>query len=233
MSAITISHGQVEWLSSICVGISARPSLSLPEHAAVLDGEKTTLSCTITGFYPQLLVVRWLQQAGLQNVSLADVCTSSPIPHSDHTYNLTSHMSVQGNRAVNQGAVYTCQIEHRSFSWPQSQTVRLSVLRESWHMIVLFHDVHWLYNQPIKMYGMMWSRFQSNYQNEIAASKYQNTVYTIRWCNYYFQGCLLVVQGLLFTCNFLNVADLVPELFVNASNMFSLVCLSRRHPCLV
>lgn len=169
MSAI--SHGQAEWLSSICVGISARPSLSLPEHAAVLDGEKTTLSCTITGFYPQLLVVRWLQQAGLQNVSLADVCTSSPIPRSDHTYNLTSHMSVQGNRAVNHGAVYMCQIEHRSFSRPQSQTVRLSVLRESWHMIVLFFsDVHWLYNQPIKMDG------SSYYQNEIAASKYQNTL---------------------------------------------------------
>lgn len=128
-----------EWLSSTRLVIAARPFLSLTEHATVLNGEKTTLSCKITGFYPELVVVRWVQKAGHQNLSVADVCSSSPILNPDYTYNLTSHMSIQGDHTVNHGAVYICQIEHRSFDKPQSRTVRLSVMGKCpRYMMVLF-----------------------------------------------------------------------------------------------
>ncbi|XP_048111404.1 uncharacterized protein LOC125302316 [Alosa alosa] len=126
------------YATTVTLHVSARPTLSLTEHATVLNGQKTTLSCEITGFYPEHLEIQWLRQLGHKNEPVeVDVCTESPMPNPDHTYSQKSHMTIQGNKTENHGAVYICQIKHRSFNTPQSKTVRLSVVETPQNPVVL------------------------------------------------------------------------------------------------
>ena len=46
----------------------ARPSVLLPEKAAVTEGEEKTIQCDITGFYPEKLAVTWLILNGSHTV---------------------------------------------------------------------------------------------------------------------------------------------------------------------
>ncbi|KAL2090997.1 hypothetical protein ACEWY4_013260 [Coilia grayii] len=127
--AILVKRVEKYVMHKVSLHVSALPSLSLTDHATVLDGEKTTVVCDITGFYPEQLEVEWLRRRGNQNVSVeADICTRSPSPNPDHTYSLRSQITIQGNRTLNHGTVYICQVKHRSLSEPQSRAVQLSVL---------------------------------------------------------------------------------------------------------
>lgn len=102
---------------------TARPLVSLPETATVMEGEERTLMCDITGFYPENLAVTWL----IQNVSRVargsmargaisrDVCTGMAVPNPDGTYSVSSHITVQASAVGSGGAMYICHIEHRSY----------------------------------------------------------------------------------------------------------------------
>uniref|UniRef100_A0A674BNH8 Ig-like domain-containing protein n=1 Tax=Salmo trutta TaxID=8032 RepID=A0A674BNH8_SALTR len=103
--------------------VSARPSVSLPETATVMEGQERTLMCDITGFYPENLAVTWLIQNGsrVARGSMArgaisrDVCTGMAVPNPDGTYSVSSHITVQASAVGSGGAMYICHIEHRSY----------------------------------------------------------------------------------------------------------------------
>uniref|UniRef100_A0AAY4BX12 Ig-like domain-containing protein n=1 Tax=Denticeps clupeoides TaxID=299321 RepID=A0AAY4BX12_9TELE len=82
-------------------------------------GKKTTLFCDISRFYPEQLDVVWLQKNGSQVTSAdGDICTGLPAQNQNHTFNLRSQITVQGVQAKNDGAVYICQVRHRTFPQP-------------------------------------------------------------------------------------------------------------------
>uniref|UniRef100_A0AAY5K8D9 Ig-like domain-containing protein n=1 Tax=Esox lucius TaxID=8010 RepID=A0AAY5K8D9_ESOLU len=104
--------------------VSAKPVISLPEAVTVMEGEKRTLMCEITGFYPEQLTVTWLIQNGSQ--LSRGVCTGMATPNPDGTYSVSSLITIKLVMAVeDERAVYTCRVYHSSF--PLQCTLNLCV----------------------------------------------------------------------------------------------------------
>nr|XP_046195446.1 uncharacterized protein LOC124026663 isoform X1 [Oncorhynchus gorbuscha] len=126
--------------------VSARPSVSLPETAMVMEGEERTLMCDITGFYPENLAVTWLIQNG-SRVALGsmargaisrDVCTGMAVPNPDGTYSVSSHITVQASAVGSGGAMYICHIEHRSYpDGKYSKSILLTVQDPGFNAVTL------------------------------------------------------------------------------------------------
>uniref|UniRef100_A0AAY5KV28 Ig-like domain-containing protein n=1 Tax=Esox lucius TaxID=8010 RepID=A0AAY5KV28_ESOLU len=83
---------------------STKPVISLPEAVTVMEGEKRTLMCEITGFYPEQLTVTWLIQNGSQ--LSRGVCTGMATPNPDGTYSVSSLITVQATATESSGVVY-------------------------------------------------------------------------------------------------------------------------------
>uniref|UniRef100_A0AAY5K1J0 Ig-like domain-containing protein n=1 Tax=Esox lucius TaxID=8010 RepID=A0AAY5K1J0_ESOLU len=105
--------------------VSAKPVISLPEAVTVMEGEKRTLMCEITGFYPEQLTVTWLIQNGSQ--LSRGVCTGMATPNPDGTYSVSSLITVQATATESSGVVYVCHVTHRSHPGYHSKGVLLTV----------------------------------------------------------------------------------------------------------
>ncbi|CDQ99073.1 unnamed protein product [Oncorhynchus mykiss] len=136
--------------------VSARPSVSLPETAMVMEGEERTLMCDITGFYPENLSVTWLIQNGsrVARGSMArgaisrDVCTGMAVPNPDGTYSVSSHITVQASAVGSGGAMYICHIEHRSYpDGKYSKSILLTVQggKPTHHSISFILGLYWIF----------------------------------------------------------------------------------------
>lgn len=110
----------------------ARPSVLLPEKAAVTEGEEKMIQCDITGFYPEKLAVTWLIMNGSHvapaGVSpLYRVCTEMAIHNPDGTYSIRSGITLHSS-AVRDGELrIVCLVEHQTYSRPYNRSVTLTV----------------------------------------------------------------------------------------------------------
>ncbi len=114
------------------ISLPARPTVSLPEKAAVTEGEEKTIQCDITGFYPEKLAVTWHIQNGSHTVhagvsQLSRVCTEMAIHNPDGTYSIRSGITLHSS-AVKDGEIcIICQVEHQTYSRLYNRSVTLTV----------------------------------------------------------------------------------------------------------
>lgn len=112
--------------------VLAQPLVSLPEKAAVTEGEEKTIQCDIKGFYPEKLAVSWLIKNGSHTVHagashLSRVCTEMAIHNPDGTYSIRSGITLHSS-AVKDGEMHIiCQVEHQTYGRPHNKSVTLTV----------------------------------------------------------------------------------------------------------
>ncbi|KAK2821015.1 hypothetical protein Q5P01_023974 [Channa striata] len=112
--------------------VLAQPSVSLPEKAAMTEGEEKSLQCDIAGFYPKELAVKWLIQRG-SSLAFADVrnhsrvCTQTPIQNQNGTYSTRSTITLHSFKVEDGGVRIICQVDHRSYKRTYSTSVTLAV----------------------------------------------------------------------------------------------------------
>ncbi|CAK6966085.1 uncharacterized protein LOC125885525 [Scomber scombrus] len=112
--------------------VLARPSVSLPENAAVTEGEEKTIQCDITSYYPKKLSVTWLIQNGSHTVHagvsrLFRVCTEMAVHNPDGTYSIRSSITLHSSAVTHRNIHIICQVEHQTYSSPYSTSVTLTV----------------------------------------------------------------------------------------------------------
>nr|XP_057922185.1 H-2 class II histocompatibility antigen, A-U alpha chain-like [Doryrhamphus excisus] len=87
--------------------VSEAPSLLFVySRDEVVLGEKNTLICHVTGFYPAPVTVRWTRNG--ERVSPGGL-TSSPFPNKDGSFQQTSQLEFTPQK----GDIYNCIVEHR------------------------------------------------------------------------------------------------------------------------
>ncbi|XP_031731474.1 CD276 antigen-like [Anarrhichthys ocellatus] len=122
----------VVYTETTLLEVLARPSLSLPETAAVTEGQEKMIQCDITGFYPEKLSVTWHIQNGSHTVHasanlLSRVCTEMSTRNPDGTFSIRSGITLHSS-AVKDGEMHIiCQVEHQTFSRPYNRSVTLTV----------------------------------------------------------------------------------------------------------
>ncbi|KAM7423373.1 hypothetical protein PAMA_011097 [Pampus argenteus] len=122
----------VVYTETTSLEVMARPSMSLPEKAAVTEGEEKTIQCGITGFYPKKLSVTWHIQNGSHTVhagisQLFRVCTEMALHNPDGTYSIRSGLTLHSS-AVTDGQIrIICLVEHQTYSMPYNRSVTLTV----------------------------------------------------------------------------------------------------------
>ncbi|XP_037345576.2 uncharacterized protein LOC119229395 [Pungitius pungitius] len=126
-----VVHTETTWLE-----VLARPSVSLPETAAVMEGEEKLIQCDITGFYPEKLAVTWHIQNGSHVVHvgaglLSHVCTGMSARNPDGTYSIRSGLTLPSSAVKGGDVRIICQVEHRTFSRPYNRSVTLAVKAQS------------------------------------------------------------------------------------------------------
>ncbi|XP_059186132.1 uncharacterized protein LOC131969033 [Centropristis striata] len=112
--------------------VLARPSVLLPQKAAVTEGEEKTIQCDITRFYPEKLAVTWLLQNASHTVHtgashLYRVCTEMAIRNPDGTYSIHSGITLHSSTVKDGELRIICQVEHQTFSRPYNTSVTLTV----------------------------------------------------------------------------------------------------------
>nr|XP_046238142.1 signal-regulatory protein beta-1-like [Scatophagus argus] len=122
----------VVYTETTSLEVLARPSVMLPEKAAVTEGEEKTLQCDITGFYPEKLAVTWHIQNGsgtvLAGVShLSHICTEMAILNPDGTYSIRSGITLHSLVAKHGAIRIICQVEHQTYSQPYNRSATLTV----------------------------------------------------------------------------------------------------------
>ncbi|KAK5911852.1 hypothetical protein CesoFtcFv8_001786 [Champsocephalus esox] len=122
----------VVYTETTSLEVLARPSVLLPEKAAVTEGEEKTIQCDVAGFYPEKLAVTWLTLNGSRAVlaglsPLSRVCTEMATHNADGTFSIRSGITMH-SAAVKGGEMsLMCQVEHKTYSRPYTTSVTLTV----------------------------------------------------------------------------------------------------------
>ncbi|KAJ4940859.1 hypothetical protein JOQ06_027151 [Pogonophryne albipinna] len=122
----------VVYTETTSLEVLARPSVLLPEKAAVTEGEEKTIQCDITGFYPEKLAVTWLILNGSRTVlaglsPLSRVCTEMAIHNADGTFSIRSGITMHSSAVKGGEMSLMCQVEHKTYSRPYNTSVTLTV----------------------------------------------------------------------------------------------------------
>ncbi|KAM3621646.1 uncharacterized protein V6R79_013993 [Siganus canaliculatus] len=122
----------VVYTETTSLEVLARPSVMLPEQAAVTEGEERTIQCDITGFYPEKLDVTWQIQNGSRVAPVGAshhfrVCTEMAIRNTDGTYSIRSGVTLHSSVVKGAQIGLICQVKHQTFSRTVSRSVPLTV----------------------------------------------------------------------------------------------------------
>ncbi|XP_061664358.1 H-2 class II histocompatibility antigen, A-U alpha chain-like [Syngnathoides biaculeatus] len=100
-----------------------------PAHPVVyprdeeLAGEKNTLVCHVSGFYPAPVKVRWAKNGGDAAAPGRGSC--APYPDDDGTF----HQTFRLDYVPAQGDIYSCVVEHPALEQPRSGSWEVNVKR--------------------------------------------------------------------------------------------------------
>ncbi|XP_034545341.1 uncharacterized protein LOC117816986 [Notolabrus celidotus] len=120
------------YTETVSLKVQARPSVSLPEDAAVTEGQEKTIQCNITGYYPDKLALTWHIQNGSDTVPAAasplfGVCTNMAVHNPDGTFSIRSGITLHSS-AVTGGEMHLiCRVEHQTYTLPYNRSVTLTV----------------------------------------------------------------------------------------------------------
>ncbi|KAI3370498.1 hypothetical protein L3Q82_025260, partial [Scortum barcoo] len=122
----------VVYTETTSLEVLARPSVSLPEKAAVTEGEEKTVQCDITGFYPEKVAVTWHIRNGSHTVhaggsQLSRICTEMATHNPDGTYSIRSGITLHSSAVKGGEICIICQVEHQTYSRPYNRSVILTV----------------------------------------------------------------------------------------------------------
>uniref|UniRef100_A0A7N8WPI2 Ig-like domain-containing protein n=1 Tax=Mastacembelus armatus TaxID=205130 RepID=A0A7N8WPI2_9TELE len=122
----------VVYTETTTLEVLARPSVLLPDKAAVTEGEEKTIQCDISSFYPKKLVVSWHIQNGSRTVNAglshhSRVCTEMAVHNPDGTYSIRSGMTLHASTVKDREMRIICQVEHQTYDWPFNRSVVLTV----------------------------------------------------------------------------------------------------------
>ncbi|XP_074484019.1 tapasin-related protein-like [Sebastes fasciatus] len=122
----------VVYTETTALQVLARPSVSLPEKAAVTEGEDKMIQCDITGFYPEKLAVTWHIQNSSHAVHagashLSRVCTEMAVHNPDGTFSIRSGITLHSSAVKDGEMLVVCQVEHQTFGGPYNRSVTLTV----------------------------------------------------------------------------------------------------------
>uniref|UniRef100_UPI00398EFBDF uncharacterized protein isoform X2 n=1 Tax=Pristiophorus japonicus TaxID=55135 RepID=UPI00398EFBDF len=94
--------------------VSAQPVVRLStQHITILTGTEGSVRCDATGFYPLEHELIW-EKLSKDNVTrITNICTSSPIPNSDGTFNVSSRLRIEPTMDDDNNK-YRCIMNHRS-----------------------------------------------------------------------------------------------------------------------
>lgn len=120
------------YTQTVSLKVLARPSVSLPENAAVTEGEEKTIQCNITGYYPDKVAVTWLLQNGSSTVPAAashlfGVCTNMAVHNQDGTYSIHSGITLHSSAVAGGEMHLICRVEHQTYNQPYNRSVTLTV----------------------------------------------------------------------------------------------------------
>ncbi|XP_039591727.1 uncharacterized protein LOC120515071 [Polypterus senegalus] len=117
--------------STFRLAVSVLPSVTLsPEFPFVTIGEEKMLVCDIQNFYPMQIDIAWFIRKGALPESLPvsqGVCTGIPVAYGNQTLSVQSQILIRATAEAN-GAIYTCQIKHQSYSSPFRINTTLTVV---------------------------------------------------------------------------------------------------------
>ncbi|XP_007885690.2 uncharacterized protein LOC103174895 isoform X2 [Callorhinchus milii] len=124
--AIFITPSKVEKSASILVSVKPRVSLST-KHFTVVSGSEGSVRCNIIRFYPQEYTIKWVKiLSGSTETVVNDICTGVPVPDKDGTFNVSSVIRIEPTM-VDNGAIYKCEVRHKTFSSPWITEAKLTV----------------------------------------------------------------------------------------------------------
>ncbi|XP_063145471.1 natural cytotoxicity triggering receptor 3 ligand 1 isoform X2 [Candoia aspera] len=108
----------------------AQPTVELsPKELQIERDKEKTLSCTVNKFYPDSIVILWQKHSKHtldKSVSAEDICTGTSVRNGDGTFNITSKLRLQPS-SQDQGNLYSCIVEHKSFARHPVYNVTLTV----------------------------------------------------------------------------------------------------------
>ncbi|XP_032082188.1 uncharacterized protein LOC116514658 isoform X2 [Thamnophis elegans] len=106
------------------------PTVQLsPKELEIENGNVKTLTCRVNKFYPDSIVILWQKHSkhtSDKDILAEDICMGRSERNGDGTYNTTSILRVQPS-SQDQGNVYSCIVQHKSFSRFPVYNVTLTV----------------------------------------------------------------------------------------------------------
>uniref|UniRef100_A0A6I8PS82 Tapasin-related protein n=1 Tax=Xenopus tropicalis TaxID=8364 RepID=A0A6I8PS82_XENTR len=110
------------------------PKVTLNVNSLLLkEGQEQKLVCEASKYYPLDVNIEWLQEGRDQTflpTVLKNVLFSSHKHNNDGTYSLSSFFMLTASR-LNDGAVFTCRVEHTSLKHPIRKSVKVRVEESS------------------------------------------------------------------------------------------------------
>ncbi|XP_055505907.1 uncharacterized protein LOC129705966 isoform X5 [Leucoraja erinacea] len=108
--------------------VLAQPKLHLStQHVTIETGAEKLVTCDATGFYPEAHNIYWEKVSKDKTEKLShDVFNTPPVRNPDKTFNVSSAMRIEPT-LVDNGNVYKCVMEHKSYTDPLSLELKLTV----------------------------------------------------------------------------------------------------------
>ncbi|XP_032078378.1 uncharacterized protein LOC116512145 isoform X2 [Thamnophis elegans] len=106
------------------------PTVQLsPKELEIENGNVKTLRCRVNKFYPDSIVILWQKHSkhtSDKDIPVGDIFMRRSVRNGDGTYNTTSILRVQPS-SQDQGNVYSCIVQHKSFARYPVYNVTLTV----------------------------------------------------------------------------------------------------------
>ncbi|XP_040297326.1 uncharacterized protein LOC121008695 [Bufo bufo] len=115
----SVLYGSQRKEGEVRLDIQAPPQVTITGKTVVLN-DKSVMRCSVTGFYPVDLGIKWFRGSEM----LRDVTTDEPWRNPDRTYNVNSSVTIiptDEDRKLN----FSCTVQHESLQQPLQETFQL------------------------------------------------------------------------------------------------------------
>ncbi|KAG9463201.1 hypothetical protein GDO78_022211, partial [Eleutherodactylus coqui] len=117
--ACSVRYNPVQKTKEITVYVTAPPQVTITRKTVVLN-EESVLRCSVTGFYPMDIGIKWFRGREM----LGDVTEDKPRRNSDGSYSVNSTVTItptEEDREQN----FSCRVQHESLKKPLQEDFQL------------------------------------------------------------------------------------------------------------